>query len=97
MRLRFGRRRRGGGGGWAGNDPPARAVVGEPAVAPRPADWNKPTYAPTKKAPQPKPKVPPKPADPMPDPRGALAPESLDRALQRLRAEIPAQDEDASR
>ena len=63
----------------------------------RPAQGNKPTYPPAKETPQPKPNVPAKPEDRMPDPRGELAPESLDRALQRLRAEIPAQDEDASR
>jgi hypothetical protein len=98
MRRWLGRRRRDAAVGKVGTNPPTGVADGLPAadtsVEPRPADL--PQNAVREAAPP----VPPDPSDrpvPVMDPTAALASESLDRALERLRARIPARDDDASR
>jgi hypothetical protein len=87
MRFRFGRRRRAGAAptGGAASEP-------EPADAPEAA-----LPEPPETAPQPAPAESSQQPEAGPAPTEPLVPESLDRALQRLRAEIPERQEDGSR
>ena len=82
------RRRRLGGGGRAGDaSAPDEGAGGSEKVA------GEPEESPSLESPEPEPEARAEP-EPDADPTGPLSPDRLDRALKRLRSEIPAPSEE---